>query len=68
VGIFDQPLVAGVPRLSAHQRRRRATDPLRPARHVEIEFAELVGGPIALGNMRHLGLGLFRPDTTKVPT
>jgi CRISPR-associated protein Csb2 len=68
VRIFDQPLVAGVPRLSAHQRRRRATDPLRPARHVQIEFDEPVRGPIALGNMRHLGLGLFRPDTTTATT
>lgn len=66
--IFDQPVVAGVPRLSAHQRRRRATDPLRPARHVEIAFDEPVRGPIALGNMRHLGLGLFRPHATTVTT
>lgn len=68
VQIFDQPIVAGVPRLSAHQRRRRASDPLRPARHVEIVFDVPVLGPIALGNMRHLGLGLFRPDTSTVST
>ncbi len=68
VQIFDQPIVAGVPRLSAHQRRRRAGDPLRPARHVEIVFDVPVRGSIALGNMRHLGLGLFRPDTSTVPT
>lgn len=29
--------------------------------HVEIEFAELVSGPIVLGNGRYLGLGLMAP-------
>jgi CRISPR-associated protein Csb2 len=41
--------------------------PTRPYRHLQIEFAEPVRGPIALGRMRHFGLGLLVPvPTTEV--
>jgi CRISPR-associated protein Csb2 len=45
-------------------RRHRVSERLEDARRafgVEIEFAEPVIGPLALGQLSHFGLGLFRP-------
>jgi CRISPR-associated protein Csb2 len=39
----------------------RAGRQARPYRHLRLEFAEPVGGPIAIGRYRHFGLGLLAP-------
>ena len=54
----DCPLPRDVDRRNERQRHRS-----RPACHVRVEFGEEVGGPIVLGNMRYLGLGLCIPMT-----
>jgi CRISPR-associated protein Csb2 len=42
-------------------RRNRKDDPIRLGYGFEIEFAEPVQGPVALGYGAHFGLGQFRP-------
>ena len=42
---------------------RRQKDPPRPAVHVRVSFSEAVAGPMLLGRLRHLGLGLCMPET-----
>jgi CRISPR-associated protein Csb2 len=54
------PLVAGGVALPP-QFARRAGDERRPFSHVEVEFADRVPGPVALGRGRHFGLGLCAP-------
>lgn len=47
-------------------RRHRVSESLREARRafgLRIEFAEPVRGPLALGQLSHFGLGLFRPGS-----
>ncbi len=56
------PLLTGAPDLRPNQRIRRPGEKAKPAVHVRITFAEEVVGPVVLGNLRHLGLGLMRPD------
>ncbi|MGI9016298.1 MAG: type I-G CRISPR-associated protein Csb2 [Euzebya sp.] len=56
-----QPLLQGVPRFRRSDLRRRRSDPARPAVHVRLRFADPVPGPVVIGNMRHLGLGLCAP-------
>ena len=53
-----RPLPRNVDRRNERKRQRP-----RPARHARVEFAEKVSGPIVLGNMRYLGLGLCIPVT-----
>ena len=55
-----RPLPRDVDRRNERKRQRP-----RPARHVRVEFGEEVSGPIALGNMRYLGLGLCIPVTVQ---
>lgn len=54
--------VAGAPYLRAADRRRRG-DPARPAVQMRLRFSEAVAGPVVLGQLRHLGLGLCVPET-----
>jgi CRISPR-associated protein Csb2 len=54
------PLLAGGVALPP-QLTRRASDERRPFTHVEVEFADRVPGPVALGRGRHFGLGLCAP-------
>lgn len=50
---------------AAHLRRsdlqRRRDDPARLSVHCRATFADPQAGPVLVGNMRHLGLGLFLP-------
>ena len=62
------PIVPGAPMLRSNQRRRRPQDPARPAMHARIVFSEPVRGPVVLGNLRHLGLGLCVPQNSGADT
>ena len=53
---------------AAHLRRGDATRPGRPSRprlHVRLHFDRPVPGPIVVGQLRHLGLGLFVPEPSR---
>lgn len=54
--------VRGAPRLRGSDLRRRRADPPRPAVHVRIRFPAPVIGPVVVGHLRHVGLGLCVPD------
>lgn len=54
-------LLEGADRLRSNQLVRRRGERARPAVHARITFAQPVAGPMVLGNMRHLGLGLMLP-------
>ncbi|HXG40322.1 MAG TPA: type I-U CRISPR-associated protein Csb2, partial [Candidatus Limnocylindrales bacterium] len=53
--------VPGAPFLRRHDRKRRAAEPVRPWAHLVVEFGVDLTGPVLLGHMRHLGLGLCAP-------
>lgn len=55
---------AGAPRLRGSDLKRRRHDPPRPAAHVRRRFDQPQEGPVVIGNMRHLGLGLCVPEGT----
>ena len=72
IDVSEVPWAPGSLRASAYDVRRplpkdpvrraqRQREKSRPAMHVRIRFNEEVGGPILLGNMRYLGLGLCVP-------
>lgn len=72
IDVSEVPWAPGSLRASAYDARRplpkdpvrraqRQREKARPAMHVRIRFNEPVGGPILLGNMRYLGLGLCVP-------
>lgn len=54
-------MIDGTDHLAPHQLVRRRGERARPAVHAQISFAQPVAGPMVLGNMRHLGLGLMLP-------
>lgn len=54
-------LLAGTDRMRPNHLVRRPGERARPAVHAAISFDREVAGPIALGNMRHLGPGLMLP-------
>lgn len=69
IDVSEVPWAPGSLRASAYDVRRplpkdpgkraeRQREKARPAMHVRIRFSEEVGGPILVGNMRYLGLGL----------
>jgi CRISPR-associated protein Csb2 len=55
------PAVLGAPRLRGSDLRRRQGDPPRPAVHARIRFPIPVTGPVVVGHLRHVGLGLCVP-------
>lgn len=72
IEVSDVPWAPGSLRASAYDVRRplpkdparraqRQREKARPAMHVRIRFSEPVSGPVLLGNMRYLGLGLCIP-------
>ncbi|MER3412481.1 MAG: type I-U CRISPR-associated protein Cas5/Cas6, partial [Thermoleophilia bacterium] len=54
--------VAGVPELRPVDRKRRPAEPNRPWSHLVLEFPSPLRGPLLLGHMRFLGLGLCVPE------
>ncbi len=70
VEILAGPSLRGSARLRTADLRRRAADPARAGLHCRIAFATRVRGPVLLGNLRHLGVGLCLPvadDTETAP-
>ena len=61
VEMLPASAVAGAARLRGSDLRRRRDDSARPAVHARIVFPRRVRGPVVLGNLRHLGLGLCAP-------
>lgn len=53
--------IAGAPLLRRGDRKRRASEPDRAWAHVVLEFPRPVVGPVVVGNLRFLGLGLCSP-------
>lgn len=54
---------------AVHLRRAdtvRPGSPPRPRLHVRLHFDHPVSGPVVVGHLRHLGLGLFVPDPSGV--
>lgn len=62
VEVLTSSVVAGACRLRGADLRRRR-DPPSPAVHVRLSFSEAVPGPVVLGRLRHLGLGLCASQT-----
>lgn len=61
VEVLPASAVPGAARLRGSDLRRRRDDPVRRAVHARIVFPDRVLGPVVLGNLRHLGLGLCAP-------
>lgn len=53
--------IHGAPLLRPGDRKRRAGDPDRPWTHAVVTFPEAVEGPVLLGHLRFVGLGLCAP-------
>lgn len=51
----------GAARLQSNDLRRRRSDSRRAALHCRITFSVPLRGPVLLGNLRHLGVGLCLP-------
>ncbi len=60
--LCKSPLVAGSSHVSSYFRPSHLTN--KPAWHVRVIFRSHVGGPLAIGAGRHVGLGLFVPADT----
>lgn len=56
------PMATGAVSLMPHE-AKRSHDERRPYSHLELQFADPVRGPMALGHMRHFGVGLMMPAT-----
>lgn len=61
VEVLAASSLRGAARLRRDDLRRRRTDAHRPAIHCRITFGVPVRGPVVLGNLRHLGVGLCLP-------
>lgn len=56
------PLTAGAQTIRPNLRVRHRGDRATASFHARITFADLIEGPVVLGNLRHYGLGLMRPE------
>lgn len=61
VEVLPGPPLRGTPLLRGSDLRRRRDAAQRPAVHALLRFPEEVRGPVVLGHLRHLGLGLCLP-------
>jgi len=61
VEILRGPPLRGAAPLRPADLRRRASDSARAGLHCRITFPTRVRGPVLLGNLRHLGVGLCLP-------
>lgn len=61
VEVLPASMVQGAARLRRDDLRRRRSDAYRPGVHCRITFPVPVSGPVVLGNVRHLGVGLCLP-------
>lgn len=60
VEVLDAPAVMGTPRLRRSDLRRKGERP-GACVHVRLTFGQEVPGPMVIGRLRHLGLGLCLP-------
>lgn len=65
VEVHPAPRVSGAPHLTPRD-RRRPEGPTPPAFHATLHFSRLQSGPVIVGHLRHLGLGLCLPDRRSV--
>lgn len=63
VEILRGPPLRGSAHLRTADLRRRSSDPARAGLHCRITFPTRVRGPVLLGNLRHLGVGICLPVT-----
>ena len=61
VEILPAARLPGSPRVSRRAMVRREGDVVRPAVHATLHFGCRVTGPVVVGHLRHLGLGLCLP-------
>jgi CRISPR-associated protein Csb2 len=62
VAISRHPMLRGALDLGPSDTIRRPTDKaVKPYRHVALQFAQPILGPVVVGSMRHYGLGLCVP-------
>lgn len=57
--------VEGAPWIARHDTRRPRPGASRPATHAVLRFGRPVPGPVVVGHLRHLGLGLCRPRSKR---
>jgi CRISPR-associated protein Csb2 len=62
VELLPASAVEGTPLLRQMDTVRRPGDPRRPLAHIALTFPTKVTGPVIVGHLRHLGLGLCVPD------
>lgn len=62
VELLPGPPMRGAPLLRGSDLRRRRDAAQHPAMHAFLRFPEHVRGPVVLGHLRHLGLGLCLPQ------
>jgi CRISPR-associated protein Csb2 len=61
VDVLPTSAAVGTPLLRRFDTLRRPGDPVRPLAHVALTFPTKVQGPVIVGHLRHLGLGLCLP-------
>lgn len=59
------PLLAGSAMWQRHYGGLLKNRPRRPTVYATLEFAQPVVGPVVIGSLRYLGLGLFAPQSPK---
>ena len=62
VEILPAAGIRGAPHVPRRTLARRRGEPAHPAVHTRVEFDRPVPGPLLLGHLRHLGLGLCFPE------
>lgn len=61
VDVLAAPRVQGAPYVPLRTMRRRRGDVVRPIVHAQLTFDAPLTGPVLVGHLRHLGLGLCLP-------
>lgn len=61
VEVLPASMLQGAAHLRRDDLRRRRADAHRPAVHCRVTFPQPLRGPLVLGNLRHLGVGLCLP-------
>jgi CRISPR-associated protein Csb2 len=61
VEILPAPRLPGSPHIPRRALVRRQGEVARPAVHATVQFDQRVTGPVVVGHLRHLGLGLCLP-------
>jgi len=65
VEILPGPHLPGSPRIPRRALVRRQGDVVRPAVYATLHFDRPVIGPIVIGHLRHIGLGLCLPERAR---